>query len=90
MHQSHPEPTSLLYMQESDALQSEVKLLKNERGRLVREVSIKQQLEEGFAQRAGQQAAALKDAQAKIATLEKSLQQVAGQHVACFGRQLHQ
>lgn len=66
----------MLLWQEYDALQSEVKLLQTERGRLVREVSIKQQLEEGFAQRAGQQAAALKEAQSKISTLEKSLQQV--------------
>lgn len=65
-------------LQESDALQGEVKLLQNERSRLAREVSLKQQLEEGWAQRAGQQAAALKEAQTRISTLEKSLQQVTG------------
>lgn len=69
-------------LQESDALQSEVKLLQVDRARLSREVSLKQQLEEGWAQRAGHQAAALKEAHAKICTLEKSLQQVRGATVA--------
>eukprot|EP00775_Hariotina_reticulata_P008448 gene8448-8632_t len=65
-----------LHITESDALQSEVKLLQTERANLVREVSLKQELEAGWAQRAGQQAAALKEAQSKVATLEKNLQQV--------------
>jgi hypothetical protein len=63
-------------LQESDALQGELKLLQAERGSLSREVALKQQLEAGWAARAGQQAAALKEAQAKAATLEQSLQQV--------------
>lgn len=63
-------------MQESDALQGELKLLQAERSMLSREVALKQQLEAGWAARAGQQAAALKEAQAKAATLEQSLQQV--------------
>lgn len=68
--------SSCVALQESDALQNEVKLLQTERGRLAREVSLKQQLEEGWAQRAGQQAAALKEAQARISALERNLQQV--------------
>eukprot|EP00878_Enallax_costatus_P033360 GHUV01036784.1.p1 GENE.GHUV01036784.1~~GHUV01036784.1.p1 ORF type:complete len:246 (+),score=82.53 GHUV01036784.1:823-1560(+) len=72
-----PDSVAVMYgVQESDALQSEVKLLQVDRARLAREVSLKQQLEEGWAQRAGQQAATLKEAQLKISTLEKSLQQV--------------
>jgi hypothetical protein len=63
-------------LQESDALQAELKLLQAERSALSREVALKQQLEAGWAARAGQQAAALKEAQAKAATLEQSLQQV--------------
>jgi septal ring factor EnvC (AmiA/AmiB activator) len=63
-------------LQESDALQGELKLLQAERSSLSREVALKQQLEAGWAARAGQQAAALKEAQAKAATLEQSLQQV--------------
>jgi hypothetical protein len=66
----------LNWLQESDALQGELKLLQAERTNLAREVSLKQELEAGWAQRAGQQAAALKEAQAKVTTLEKSLQQV--------------
>ncbi|KAF6252093.1 flagellar/basal body protein [Scenedesmus sp. NREL 46B-D3] len=65
-----------LHVTESNALQAELKLLQAERGTLSREVALKQQLELGWAARAGQQAAALKQAQAKAATLEQSLQQV--------------
>lgn len=40
------------------------------------QLSLKSELEAGWALRAGQQATALKEAQAKVAALEKSLQQV--------------
>jgi len=62
--------------QESDALVSEVKVLEADRGRLARELELKQALEEGCAKRGAVQAAALKDAQAHIVGLEANLQQV--------------
>jgi hypothetical protein len=62
--------------QESDALVSEVKVLEADRGRLSRELELKQALEEGWAKRGAVQAAALKDAQAHIVGLEANLQQV--------------
>jgi hypothetical protein len=40
------------------------------------QVNLKSELEAGWALRAGQQATALKEAQAKVAALEHSLQQV--------------
>lgn len=91
----NPYPAS----QESDALQGELKLLQVDRTRLTREMSIKQELEAGWAQRAGQQAAALKEAHAKILTLEQSLQQVSlaavtaaetfATHCACLAAALY-
>jgi hypothetical protein len=44
--------------------------------RVVLQLNLKSELEAGWALRAGQQATALKEAQAKVAALEKSLQQV--------------
>lgn len=44
-------------------LQSEVRLLESERSRLLRELALKVELEEGFAKRGAAQGAALKSAQ---------------------------
>jgi hypothetical protein len=44
------------------------------------QLSLKSELEAGWALRAGQQATALKEAQAKVVALEKSLQQVCTDH----------
>ncbi|KAF8055841.1 MOV10L1 [Scenedesmus sp. PABB004] len=65
-----------LHITESDALQGELKLLAADRGRVARELALKQELEAGWAARAGQQAAALKEAQARAAALEASLAQL--------------
>ncbi len=67
-------PCTLL--QETEALQSEVRVLEDARSRLTREVGLKTELEAGYAARGARQAAALKEAQARIAALEGSLQQV--------------
>lgn len=66
----------VLRVQESDALHAEVRLLTCERALLNRELSVKTDMEASLALRAGQQAAALKEAQAKTASLEQSLAQV--------------
>jgi len=57
-------------------------------------VNLKSELEAGWALRAGQQATALKEAHAKVAALEKSLQQVSGQGLGlafhgCWWQVLH-
>jgi len=49
--------------QESDVLQSEVRLLEAERQRMLRELVLKAELEEGYAWRGAAQGAALKQAQ---------------------------
>ncbi|KAF5827730.1 hypothetical protein DUNSADRAFT_163 [Dunaliella salina] len=64
-------------------LQGEVRLLEQERARLMREVKLKTELEEGYAKRGAKQAAAIKDSAMKIATLEGSLGQEASE--ACLG-----
>lgn len=49
--------------QESDGLQAEVRLLEEDRRRLLRELALKAELEEGFARRGAAQGAALRQAQ---------------------------
>lgn len=63
-------------LQETEALQAEVRVLEESRARLTREVGLKTDLEAGYAQRGARQAVALKDAQSRITALENSLQQV--------------
>ncbi len=63
-------------LQASEALQREVAGLDAERSRLARDLSVKAELEEGFARRCARQAAAIREAQAKICSLEASLAQV--------------
>eukprot|EP00197_Chlamydomonas_leiostraca_P014815 CAMPEP_0202874320 /NCGR_PEP_ID=MMETSP1391-20130828/25171_1 /ASSEMBLY_ACC=CAM_ASM_000867 /TAXON_ID=1034604 /ORGANISM="Chlamydomonas leiostraca, Strain SAG 11-49" /LENGTH=436 /DNA_ID=CAMNT_0049555731 /DNA_START=78 /DNA_END=1384 /DNA_ORIENTATION=+ len=65
-----------IHVQETDVLQQEVRLLEEERARLAREVSLKTELEVGYAKRGARQASGLKEAQSKIATLEGSLAQI--------------
>lgn len=65
-----------LHVQETDVLQAEVKLLETERTRLLREVTLKSQLEEGYAKKGAQQNVAIKEASTRISVLEQSLQQV--------------
>lgn len=59
-------------------LQQEVRILEQDRGRLLREVALKSELEGGYAKRGAKQSAAIKDAQAKIASMDQSMQQVSG------------
>lgn len=73
---SVPEYLLVHATQETEALQSEVRVLEDARSRLTREVGLKTELEAGYAARGARQAAALKEAQARIAALEGSLQQV--------------
>jgi hypothetical protein len=63
-------------MQSSEAMQREVAVLEAERGRLARELAVRAEMEAGFAKRGVRQAAAAKEAQARIAGLEGSLAQV--------------
>ncbi|KAG2441078.1 hypothetical protein HXX76_003931 [Chlamydomonas incerta] len=65
-----------IHVQETEALQAEVRVLEESRARLTREVGLKTDLEAGYAQRGARQAVALKDAQSRITALENSLQQV--------------
>ncbi|GLC47469.1 hypothetical protein PLESTB_000133900 [Pleodorina starrii] len=65
-----------IHVQETEALQAEVRVLEESRARLTREVGIKTDIEAGYAQRGARQAAALKEAGARISALEGSLQQV--------------
>lgn len=65
-----------IHVQETDVLQSEVRVLEDDRSRLLREVTLKSELEEGYAKRGAKQQQAIKEAQSKIASLEESLQQV--------------
>jgi hypothetical protein len=65
-----------LHVTESESLRAEVELLAGERARLLRELAIKVDMEAGWAARAGQQAAALKESSQRGAALEASLQQV--------------
>lgn len=65
-----------IHVQETEVLQQEVKILEEERSRLMREVALKTELEEGYAKRGAQQSQALKTATAKISALESSLAQV--------------
>ncbi|KXZ47560.1 hypothetical protein GPECTOR_34g719 [Gonium pectorale] len=65
-----------IHVQETEALQAEVRVLEDARARLTREVGLKTDLEAGYAQRGARQAAAIKEAQARISSLEGSLQQV--------------
>ena len=57
-------------------LQHEVRILEEERGRLMREVTLKTELEGGYAKRGAKQSMAIKEAQGKIASLDQSMQQV--------------
>jgi hypothetical protein len=63
-------------MQASEALQHEVAVLESERTRLGRELAVKAGVEEGLARRGAQQASAIREALARIATLEGSMAQV--------------
>ncbi|KAG2495413.1 hypothetical protein HYH03_006360 [Edaphochlamys debaryana] len=65
-----------IHVQETEALQSEVRVLEESRSRLSREVALKTDLEAGYAARGARQAGALREAQARITALEGSLQQV--------------
>ncbi|GIL78286.1 hypothetical protein Vretifemale_7734 [Volvox reticuliferus] len=65
-----------IHVQETEALQAEVRVLEEARARLTREVGLKTDIEAGYAQRGARQAAALKESQARISSLENSLQQV--------------
>ncbi|GAX85577.1 hypothetical protein CEUSTIGMA_g12992.t1 [Chlamydomonas eustigma] len=65
-----------IHVQETDVLQHEVRILEEERGRLMREVSLKSELESGYAKRGAKQSMAIKEAQAKIASLDQSMQQL--------------
>ncbi|GLI63274.1 hypothetical protein VaNZ11_006179 [Volvox africanus] len=65
-----------IHVQETEALQAEVRVLEEARARLTREVGLKTDIEAGYAQRGARQAAALKESQARISALENSLQQV--------------
>jgi len=65
-----------IHVQETDVLQKEVRILEEERGRLMREVGLKAELEGQYAKRGAQQNTAIKEAQAKISSLEASLQQL--------------
>ncbi|MEW5297752.1 MAG: hypothetical protein WDW36_000936 [Sanguina aurantia] len=65
-----------VHVQETDVLQAEVRILKDERGRLSRELQLKVDLEQGYAQRGARQGMAIRDAAAKIIALEGSLQMV--------------
>ncbi|KAG2495412.1 hypothetical protein HYH03_006360 [Edaphochlamys debaryana] len=67
-----------IHVQETEALQSEVRVLEESRSRLSREVALKTDLEAGYAARGARQAGALREAQARITALEGSLQQVGG------------
>ena len=62
--------------QETDVLQHEVRILEEDRARLMREVALKTELEGGYAKRGAKQSMAIKEAQSKIATLDQSMQQV--------------
>lgn len=75
--------------QEHDALQGELKLLAAERSRLARELALKADMEDAWAARAGQQAAALKEAHGRVAALEASLQQVRWQRRCERGSAAH-
>ena len=63
-------------------LQHEVRILEEDRARLMREVALKTELEGGYAKRGAKQSMAIKEAQSKIATLDQSMQQVR-LHVTC-------
>lgn len=68
-----------MHMKETDTLQSEVKILEEDRSRLMREMAIKTEMEEGFAKRGAKQGMVIKEAQAKIRNLEGSLQALSQQ-----------
>lgn len=68
----------MTFPQETDVLQREVRILKDERGRLSRELQLKVDLEQGYAQRGARQGMAIRDSAAKIVALEGSLQMVGG------------
>ena len=63
-------------MNETDVLQHEVKILEADRARLIREVALKSELEEGYAKRGAKQSMAIKEAQSKIMTQEQSMQEL--------------
>ncbi|KAI8465996.1 MAG: hypothetical protein J3K34DRAFT_74210 [Monoraphidium minutum] len=75
-HNRHLAEELRLHVQESDVLQSEVRLLEAERRRLLRELGLKAELEEGYARRGAAQGAALKQAQGRVAALEASVAQL--------------
>eukprot|EP00955_Chlamydomonas_euryale_P111011 366031-Chlamydomonas_euryale.AAC.15 len=65
-----------IHVQETDALQGEVRILEQERQRLMREVALKAELEGGFAKRGAQQHMVIKEAHSKIHALDASMQQL--------------
>lgn len=62
------------YLQQTDELQQEVTLLDADRSRIQHELELKCDLERKFAQRGAQQSQQLKEAKAKIARLECTMQ----------------
>ncbi|XRB07516.1 flagellar/basal body protein [Pycnococcus provasolii] len=66
-----------LHVQETDGLTRERRMLEEENTRLTRELTLRREVEEQFAKRGSKQARDIKDARARVESLEKSLGQMA-------------